>query len=114
MWKRLLGLLLFVALTLLTQVGGVVFAVCWLVSRFVPQVPAWRRAAINIALFAALYGVAEHLRRAAACGAGGPCAAAVHRHGRTALCRGQSGVLLAQPSLRRRAWLTALMDGFIA
>jgi hypothetical protein len=57
MWKRLLGLLLFVALTLLTQVGGVVFAVCWVVSRFVPQVPAWRRATINIALFAALYAV---------------------------------------------------------
>src|SRR5262245_52560368 len=57
MLKRLLGLLLFVALTLLTQVGGIAFAICWLVSRFLPPVPAWRRAAINIALFAGLYAV---------------------------------------------------------
>jgi hypothetical protein len=57
MWKRLLGLLLFAVLTLLTQVGGIVFVICWLVSRFLSRIPAWRRAAINIALFAALYAV---------------------------------------------------------
>lgn len=57
MLKRLLGLLLFVALTLLTQVGGVVFAVCWVMSQCLPRISAWWRTAINIALFAALYAV---------------------------------------------------------
>lgn len=57
MGKRLLGLLLFVALTLLTQVGGIVFAVCWLMSRFLSPLSGWWRAAINGALFAGLYAV---------------------------------------------------------
>jgi hypothetical protein len=55
MLKHLISLLLLVALTLVTQVGGIVFAICWLVSRFLSRMAPRRRALINIALFAALY-----------------------------------------------------------
>ncbi len=57
MIKRLIGLLVLVALTLLTQIGGIAFAVCWLVSRSLSRLSAWWRAAINVALFGVLYTV---------------------------------------------------------
>jgi hypothetical protein len=57
MFKRLMGLLLFVVLTLLTQVGGLVFAICWLVGRFLPdRSPLWR-AGLHVVLFAGFYVV---------------------------------------------------------
>jgi hypothetical protein len=57
MFQRLIGLLLFVVLTLLTQVGGIVFAICWMVSRFLPQRSVRWRVGINVVLFAGLYAV---------------------------------------------------------
>jgi hypothetical protein len=57
MIKRLTGLLLFAVLTLLTQVGGLAFAICWLVGRFLPEGSALRRVGINVGLFAGLYVV---------------------------------------------------------
>jgi len=57
MFKRLIGLLVLVLLTLLTQVGGAVFAICWFVNRFWPAGSFLPRAGINAGLFASLYVV---------------------------------------------------------
>ena len=48
-----------VVATLLTQVGGLVFLVCWIANRIFlrPWVQGWRRVVSNIALFIGLYAL---------------------------------------------------------
>jgi hypothetical protein len=57
MIKRLLALLLFFVLTLLSQVGGIVLVFSWLGSRWVlpARVGGWQRAGTNVALFLGIY-----------------------------------------------------------
>src|SRR5688572_18104667 len=57
MLRRLSGFLLFVALTLVTQVGGAAFALTWLVGCVLPRerLGGWRRAGVNVGLFVAFY-----------------------------------------------------------
>jgi len=57
MFKRLAGLLLLVVLTLLTQVGGIALALCWLVGRLLPPSSPLQRLGINAGLFAGFYVV---------------------------------------------------------
>lgn len=57
MVRRLLTWLAFVLLMLLSQVGGIVFVVCWLVDRLLHRVSKWRRATIDVVLFFGLYVV---------------------------------------------------------
>src|SRR5688500_616408 len=57
MLRRLPGILLFVVLTLVTQVGGAAFALVWLLGRLVSRerLGGWRRAGVDLGLFVALY-----------------------------------------------------------
>jgi hypothetical protein len=57
MIRTLLGLLALLLVTLLTQVGGLAFALCWIASRFLfpARLRGWRRAGASIVLFIALY-----------------------------------------------------------
>jgi hypothetical protein len=59
MLKRLLGVILFVAVTLVTQVGGLALAFAWLAGRWlVPgRVKGWRRAGLGLLLFGGFYGL---------------------------------------------------------
>jgi hypothetical protein len=52
--SRLTGALVFLALTLLTQVGGVVLVVVWAVARS-NTLPRWRRLGLNALMLAGLY-----------------------------------------------------------
>jgi len=58
---RLLGIGAFLLLTAITQVGGAIFLLCWLASRYLyPKSPSGlRRASVHGALFVALYAVAH-------------------------------------------------------
>ena len=57
MIKPLLGLLALLVVTLVTQVGGLAFALCWIASRFLfpARLRGWQRAGASIVLFTALY-----------------------------------------------------------
>src|SRR5688572_6914692 len=57
MLRRLPGILLFVVLTLVTQVGGAAFALVWLLGRSVSRerLGGWRRMRVNLGLFVACY-----------------------------------------------------------
>lgn len=82
MWlRRSLGALAFLGLTLLTQVGGVVWLVAWGLARVIAS-PGWRRGVLTIGLFAVLYGSATAWVVPALAALGGrvplPCSAAVH------------------------------------
>jgi hypothetical protein len=57
MFKRLAGLLLFAVLALLTQVGGIALALCWLIGRLLPQNSPLQRLGINAGLFVGFYVV---------------------------------------------------------
>jgi hypothetical protein len=59
MIKTLLGLFALLLVTLVTQVGGLAFALCWIASRFLfpARLRGWWRAGASIVLFIALYAV---------------------------------------------------------
>src|SRR5262245_48341070 len=58
--KRLAGLLAFLLLAVVTQIGALVFVLCWAISRFAlpGALQGWRRACVNAALFVVLYAAA--------------------------------------------------------
>jgi hypothetical protein len=60
---RIIAVLLFLILTLATQVGGVVLFLCWLISRFAfPEaLRGWRRFGANALLFVGFYAVVSVL-----------------------------------------------------
>jgi hypothetical protein len=78
-------LLIFFVLTVLTQVGGVIFILTWLVCRLVlPRGwSSWRRGAANVLLFACLYEAASALLIPPLAAIGGrvplPCRATAER-----------------------------------
>jgi hypothetical protein len=55
--RHLIAFLILLLLTLTTQIGGLVFIVCWLVDHFAFPVAlrGWRRAGVNVAFFVILY-----------------------------------------------------------
>jgi hypothetical protein len=80
-----IGLLLFVVLTLVTQVGGLFLILAWVIARFAfPQsLQGWRRSASVTALFLGLYAALSILVVPAWAALGGrvplPCHAAADR-----------------------------------
>jgi hypothetical protein len=58
---RVVAVLGFLALTVVTQVGGLILIVTWLIGRFAlqPSLRGWRRIGLLAALFIVLYGAAS-------------------------------------------------------